>query len=188
MKLLGSVKNRRNRFGLLGLLIEQMCSQHLFSTAGDVTDNRTSLLPENMEQLTFITIYPNRFQCSFERGSGARTGRPWRGMILWFTWVTFFFPFFLSSFLSVWAQNAYYAQIFFLIALISCAAGDYSILRESRKFQPVCLHLGLQVLYLFLIWLHHFLIAARLGFCQHHALGTCLPVIILILLPFGALA
>lgn len=123
-----------------GLLVEQMCSQHLFSTAGDITDKRASLLSDNMEQLTFIKIYPNRFQCSFERGSGARTGRPWRGTILGFTRATLL-P--LSSVLSVWAQNAYYAQDFSLIALISCPAAGYSILRESRKFQPVYLHLGL---------------------------------------------
>lgn len=67
-------------------------------------------------------------------------------MILGFTWVTFV-P--LSSVLLVWVQNAYYAQDFSLIVLITHPAGDYCILRESRKFQPVCLHLGLQVLYPF---------------------------------------
>lgn len=48
------MKNRINRVVLFGLFIEQMYSQHLFSSARDITGKRTSLLWENMEQLQWF--------------------------------------------------------------------------------------------------------------------------------------
>lgn len=145
-----------------------MCSQHLFSTAGDVTDNRTSLLPANTEQLTFITIYPNRFQGSFFqmfRGRDRETlERNDTSIYLGNLFIVFFF------FVSMGTKCLHPTRFFFfLIAHISCPAGDYSILRESRKFQPVCLHSACR-------YLCHWFIAAKLGCWQHHTLGTYLPL------------
>lgn len=48
------MENRINRFLLFGLFIEQMYSQHLVSSARDITGKRTSLLCENMEQLQWF--------------------------------------------------------------------------------------------------------------------------------------
>lgn len=48
------MKNRINRFVLFGLFIEQMYSQHLFSSARDITGKRISLLCENMEPLQWF--------------------------------------------------------------------------------------------------------------------------------------
>lgn len=90
-----------------------------------------------MEQLTFITIYPNRFQCSFERGSGARTGRPWRGTILQFTWVTIVFFFF--------CQYGHKMPIFIIVLVSHPTNDDNCAFRESRKFYPVRLHLDLLI-------------------------------------------
>lgn len=93
-------QHKLGRLTSWGLVGGRQGVQSIFSALLGVFNTSTEQLYDlrTWSKLTFCTIIPNGAQCSFERGSGARTGRPWRGTTLAFTGVN-------GALLPVWVSQ-----------------------------------------------------------------------------------